>query len=42
MLPAWDVQDTRHIAYAPYLLAQDGNDLLQVAQPQMLDWKAPV
>ena len=25
-----------------YLLTQDGNDLLQVAQQQMLSWKAPV
>jgi hypothetical protein len=37
-----DVQDIPHITHALYLLAQDGNDLLQVAQQQMLDWKAPV
>ena len=37
-----DVQDIPHITHALYLLAQDGNDLLQVAQRQMLDWKAPV
>jgi hypothetical protein len=36
-----DVQDIPHITHALYLLAQDGNDLLQVAQRQMLDWKAP-
>ncbi len=36
-----DVQYIPHITHALYLLAQDGNDLLQVAQ-QMLDWKAPV
>jgi hypothetical protein len=37
-----DVQDIPHITHALYLLAQDGNDLLLVAQQQMLDWKAPV
>lgn len=37
-----DVQDVPHITHALYLLTQDGNDLLQVAQRQMLSWKAPV
>jgi hypothetical protein len=37
-----DVQDIPHITHALYLLTQDGNDLLQVAQQQMLSWKAPV
>lgn len=37
-----DVQDIPHITHALYLLAQDGCDLLQVAQQQMLRWKAPV
>lgn len=36
-----DVQDIPHITHALYLLTQDGNDLLQVAQQQMLNWKAP-
>ncbi|SDT06451.1 hypothetical protein SAMN05216579_2387 [Pseudomonas granadensis] len=37
-----DVQDIPHITHALYLLTQDGDDLLQVAQQQMLSWKAPV
>jgi hypothetical protein len=37
-----DVQDIPHITHALYLLTQDGFDLLQVAQQQMLGWKAPV
>ena len=37
-----DVEDIPHITHALYLLAQDGCDLLQVAQQQMLGWKAPV
>jgi len=37
-----DVQDIPHITHALYLLTQDGCDLLQVAQQQMLGWKAPV
>jgi hypothetical protein len=37
-----DVRDIPHITHALYLLTQDGNDLLQVAQQQMLSWKAPV
>ncbi|PTT83148.1 hypothetical protein DBR29_25855 [Pseudomonas sp. HMWF005] len=37
-----DVQDIPHITHALYLLTQDGNDLLQVAQQQMMSWKAPV
>lgn len=37
-----DVQDIPHITHALYLLTQDGNDLLQVAQRMMLNWKAPV
>lgn len=37
-----DVQDIPHITHALYLLTQDGCDLLQVAQQQMLRWKAPV
>lgn len=37
-----DVQDIPHLTHALYLLTQDGNDLLQVAQQQMLSWKAPV
>ena len=37
-----DVEDIPHITHALYLLAQDGNDLLQVAQQQMVSWKAPV
>ncbi|WKV98573.1 hypothetical protein PYV50_10635 [Pseudomonas sp. H22_DOA] len=37
-----DVQDIPHITHALYLLIQDGNDLLQVAQQQMLNLKAPV
>lgn len=37
-----DVQDIPHITHALYLLTEDGNDLLQVAQQQMLRWKAPV
>ncbi|WP_339527368.1 hypothetical protein [Pseudomonas sp. EL_65y_Pfl2_R96] len=36
-----DVQDIPHITHALYLLTQDGCDLLQVAQQQMLCWKAP-
>jgi hypothetical protein len=36
------VQDIPHITHALYLLTQDANDLLQVAQQQMLSWKAPV
>jgi len=36
-----DVQDIPHITHALYLLTQDGCDLMQVAQQQMLDWKAP-
>lgn len=36
-----DVQDIPHITHALYLLTQDGFDLLQVAQQQMLGWKAP-
>ena len=36
-----DVQDIPHITHALYLLAQDGNDLLQVAQQRMLNWTAP-
>jgi hypothetical protein len=36
-----DVEDIPHITHALYLLAQDGCDLLQVAQQQMLNWKAP-
>ncbi len=36
-----DVQDIPHITHALYLLAQDGNDLLQVAQQRMLNWQAP-
>jgi len=34
------VSDT-HITHTLYLLTQDGCDLLQVAQTQMLNWKAP-
>jgi hypothetical protein len=37
-----DVEDIPHITHALYLLTQDGCDLLQVAQQQMLNWKAPV
>lgn len=37
-----DVEDIPHITHALYLLTQDGCDLLQVAQQQMLGWKAPV
>ncbi|MCU0121948.1 hypothetical protein N8H74_27135 [Pseudomonas sp. B2M1-30] len=37
-----DVQDIPHITHALYLLAQDGNDLLQVAQQRMLSWQAPI
>ncbi|EZP28850.1 hypothetical protein [Pseudomonas sp. RIT288] len=37
-----DVEDIPHITHALYLLTQDGGDLLQVAQQQMLGWKAPV
>ncbi|MFJ7795576.1 hypothetical protein [Pseudomonas sp. NPDC096950] len=36
-----DVQDIPHITHALYLLTQDGFDLLQVAQQQMLGWTAP-
>jgi hypothetical protein len=36
-----DVEDIPHITHALYLLTQDGCDLLQVAQQQMLNWKAP-
>ncbi|WP_065615366.1 hypothetical protein [Pseudomonas moraviensis] len=36
-----DVEDIPHITHALYLLTQDGCDLLQVAQTQMLNWKAP-
>ncbi|MFJ2683070.1 hypothetical protein ACIOYV_04925 [Pseudomonas sp. NPDC087342] len=36
-----DVQDIPHITHALYLLTQDGCDLLQVAQQQMLGWTAP-
>ena len=36
-----DVEDIPHITHALYLLTQDGCDLLQVAQQQMLGWKAP-
>lgn len=37
-----DVEDIPHITHALYLLTQDGCDLLQVAQQQMLGWKAPL
>ncbi len=37
-----NVQDVPHITHALYLLTQDGDDLLQVAQQRMLSWKAPV
>ncbi|EJM10079.1 hypothetical protein PMI22_05900 [Pseudomonas sp. GM21] len=37
-----DVQDIPHITHALYLLAQDGYDLLAVAQQRMMGWKAPV
>ncbi|MFJ2466844.1 hypothetical protein [Pseudomonas sp. NPDC087615] len=37
-----DVEDIAHITHALYLLTQDGCGLLQVAQQQMLNWKAPV
>jgi len=36
-----DVEDIPHITHALYLLTQDSCDLLQVAQTQMLNWKAP-
>ncbi|MBK5509726.1 hypothetical protein [Pseudomonas sp. TH15] len=36
-----DVEDIPHITHALFLLTQDGCDLLQVAQQQMLNWKAP-
>ncbi|MGF6108501.1 hypothetical protein [Pseudomonas frederiksbergensis] len=36
-----DVQDIPHLTHALYLLTQDGCDLLQVAQQQMLGWTAP-
>ena len=36
-----DVEDIPHITHALYLLTQDGCDLLQVAQQQMLNWKSP-
>lgn len=36
-----DVEDIPHITHALYLLTQDGCDLPQVAQQQMLGWKAP-
>ncbi|KOY02582.1 hypothetical protein [Pseudomonas nunensis] len=36
-----DVQDISHITHELYLLTQDGCDLLQVAQQQMLGWTAP-
>ncbi|MPQ71869.1 hypothetical protein [Pseudomonas sp. MWU12-2323] len=36
-----DGEDIPHITHALYLLTQDGCDLLQVAQQQILGWKAP-
>jgi hypothetical protein len=36
-----DIEDIPHITHALYLLAQDGCDLLQVAQQRLLGWKAP-
>jgi hypothetical protein len=36
-----DIEDIPHITRALYLLAQDGCDLLQVAQQRLMGWKAP-
>ena len=36
-----DLEDIPHITHALYLLAQDGCDLLTVAQQRMMGWKAP-
>ena len=36
-----DLEDTPNITHALYLLAQDGCDLLMVAQQRLMGWKAP-